>query len=70
VEQGLQAFILSLVQQTDGYEALPKTNGRAIAYQAIDTLKYTNQYVFSWEVISTQFKKAYDHLEEMGSLSR
>jgi hypothetical protein len=30
------------------------------AYQAIENLKYTNQYVFSWEVFLTQFKKAYD----------
>jgi hypothetical protein len=34
------------------------------AYQLIENLKYTNQYVFSWEVFSTQFKKAYDHLAD------
>jgi hypothetical protein len=38
----------------------------AQTYQAIENLKYTNQYVFSWEVFSTQFKKAYDRLEDHG----
>jgi hypothetical protein len=36
------------------------------AYQAIDNLKYTNQYVFSWEVFSTQFSNAYDRLGDNG----
>jgi hypothetical protein len=36
------------------------------AYQAIENLKFTNQYVFSWEVFLTQFKKAYDWLADNG----
>jgi hypothetical protein len=36
------------------------------AYQTIENLKYTYQYVFSWEVFSTQVKKAYDRLEDHG----
>jgi hypothetical protein len=58
-----RAIFQALVQHYQGDNAATTISQ---AYQTIETLRFTNQYVFLWEVFSTRIKKAYDQLEENG----
>ena len=58
-----RAIYKALAQHYEGEHAA-STNSNA--YQSIENLVYTNQYIFSWEIFSTRIKKAYDRLEENG----